>query len=302
MKNLKGYTFKTILECNMCEESTQTSKLLGKRLNQSQGWNPQKKTGITTTIVQCAICGLIFSNPQPIPFDFQDHYGIPPETYWKNEYFSLDTELFRYELQIVKRLLNDQKGIRSLDVGAGIGKCMIALANAGFESYGFEPSAPFYEKAISKMGLSPTRLKLCSIEDSEYPEEYFDFITFGAVLEHLYNPSEAITKAMKWLKKGGLIHIEVPSSNWFINKLINLTYSIRWMDYVGNLSPMHQPFHLYEFSLKSFLMHAKKNNYQIAHHEYFVCDTFMPKQVDFILKPYMRITKQGMQLSIWLRK
>ena len=65
---------------------------------------------------------------------------------------------------------------------------------------------------------------------------------------------------------------------------------------------MHPPFHLYEFHLDSFKQHAVKNNYEIAHYNYYVCETFMPKIADTILKPFMSKTNTGMQLCVWLRK
>lgn len=179
---------------------------------------------------------------------------------------------------------------------------MMALSKAGFDTYGFEPSKQFHEKAISKMGINPDKWKLGMIEEVEYPENHFDFISFGAVMEHLYDPSDSILKAMKWLKPNGIIHIEVPSSDWFIGKIINLFYKLKRTDYVGNLSPMHEPFHLHEFGLKSFQAHSEQHNYQLAFHEYYVCQTFMPKMADYILKSYMRWTNTGMQLCVWLRK
>ena len=45
-------------------------------------------------------------------------------------------------------------------------------------------------------------------------------------------------------------------------------------NYVTNLSPMHVPYHLYEFDLKSFELNAKKLGYEIAHFEYFVCNIY----------------------------
>jgi 2-polyprenyl-3-methyl-5-hydroxy-6-metoxy-1,4-benzoquinol methylase len=50
------------------------------------------------------------------------------------------------------------------------------------------------------MKIPPEKLQLGMIENIEYPKDNFDFITFGAVLEHLYDPSAAIKKAMNWLK------------------------------------------------------------------------------------------------------
>lgn len=286
----------------MCGSVSDSHKILGKRLNRSQGKTPKKKIGITTTIVKCSDCGLIYSNPQPVPFDLQDHYGVPPENYWKENYFLINEHYFHSEITTLKSLLDFKAGMKSLDIGAGLGKAMIALTKAGFDTYGFEPSNSFYERAVSKMGISTDKLKLGQIEEVEYPANTFDFISFGAVLEHLYDPSDSILKALNWLKPGGIIHIEIPSSDWLINRLINLFYKVNLTDYVGNLSPMHEPYHLYEFGLKSFQEHAKKNNYEVAFYQYYVCDTFMPKFADYFLKPFMKRTNTGMQLCVWLRK
>jgi 2-polyprenyl-3-methyl-5-hydroxy-6-metoxy-1,4-benzoquinol methylase len=296
------YTFKSISTCDMCGSDTSHHRILGKRLNQSQGKNPQKKTGLSTIIMRCNDCDLIFSNPQPIPENIQDHYGIPPENYWNEQYISSDTNYFSNEISTLKKLMPIQKGLKALDIGAGLGKCMIALEKVGFDAYGLEPSEPFYKKALEKKEINPEKLKLGMIEEVEYSEDEFDFITFGAVLEHLYSPSESIEKAMKWLKPNGIMHIEVPSSNWLISSFINRYYKLKGLDYVGNISPMHAPFHLYEFGLKSFEAHGKKNNYEIALSEYHVCTTYMPKIIDFFIIPYMKWTSKGMQLSVWLKK
>ena len=34
-------------------------------------------------------------------------------------------------------------GMKALDVGAGIGKGILSLSHAGFDTYGFEPSTSF---------------------------------------------------------------------------------------------------------------------------------------------------------------
>ncbi|MCE7863099.1 MAG: hypothetical protein DYG99_06100 [Bacteroidetes bacterium CHB5] len=65
---------------------------------------------------------------------------------------------------------------------------------------------------------------------------------------------------------------------------------------------MHEPFHLFEFSLKSFQLHSVVNQYKIVFHEYYVAQTFMPKVLDFVLVPIMRHTNKGMQLCVWLQK
>ena len=296
------YAFNDIDKCNMCESPTISHKILGRRLSKSQGKNPRKKKGITTTVCQCSNCGLIYANPLPIPFDIQDHYGIPPEEYWKEEYFELDDNYFKGEVQHLKELIDVKPGMKYLDIGAGLGKQMKVLEKHGFDVFGIEPSKPFYERAIERMGVPKDRLKLCAIEEAEFPEEHFDFISFGVVLEHIYDPSSAIKKALKWLKNDGLVHIEVPSSKWLTHRIINTYYKLRRMDYVGNISPMHEPFHLYEFALESFKRNAEILGYEIVLSEYYVCETHLPKKLDFLIKPIMNKTKTGMQLCVWLKK
>ena len=120
--------------------------------------------------------------------------------------------------------------------------------------------------------------------------------------KHVYDPTDSIKRALNWVKPGGLIYIQVPSSNWLIGRFINWYYKLTGHAYVGNLSPMHEPYHLFEFTLKSFEENAKKLNYEIASHLYLVAGSYMPKMVDKVVRPYMKSTDQGMQLEVILRK
>jgi ubiquinone/menaquinone biosynthesis C-methylase UbiE len=303
--NLKSrYYFREVPQCVMCGDASKNHKVLGQRLNQSQGFKPRAKTGVAVTVLKCSKCHLIYANPQPVPFDIQDHYGISAEDYWKPEYFQYDSGYFKQEIEQLKKLMDVKPGMKALDVGAGLGKCMISLTNAGFDAYGFEASESFHKMALEKMKIDPARLTRGVIETTNFEENYFDFITFGAVLEHLYDPAKSIEKAIKWLKPGGIIHIEIPSSVHLLAKLINLYYRMVGTNYVTNISPMHEPYHLYEFDLKSFKEHAKSSkNYTIKFHQYYVCSTApFPTITHSFLSWIMRRTNTGMQLAVWLQK
>lgn len=300
---MKRYYFKEVTNCGMCGDKSSNHKILGQRLNCSQGLNPKNKAGISVTIQKCSNCGLIYSNPQPIPFDIQDHYGVSPEIYWKPEYFQWSESYFFKQIKEAKKLLNFKDGMKALDIGAGMGKAMRSLENAGFNTYGLEPSIPFYEKAISIMGIKKDKLRLGSVETIDYEDNYFDFITFGAVFEHLYEPSVVLEKALKWLKPKGIVHIEVPSSKWLMPKFMNFYYKLIGTNYVTNLSPMHSPFHLYEFDLKSFQKLTFKREIVIEKYYYDVCSIYyVPKIFHPMLKYYMNKTNTGMQLTVYLRK
>ncbi len=299
----KNYNFLETTQCNMCQADAAKAHVLGVRLNGSQGKNPLAKTGIGVTVCKCSECGLNFPQPLPIPNNIMDHYGVPPESYWKKDYFVVDPGYFRKQIDDAKRLLSFTPGMSALDIGAGIGKAMIALEAAGFDCYGIEPSEPFRNKAIEQMGIAEERIELASIEEADFPESRFNFITFGAVLEHLYDPAGSIERAMRWLKPGGVLQIEVPSSDHLMPRFLNSYYRLRGTNYVTNLSPMHSPFHLYEFTKKSFSEHAKRAGYDIA---YTYVDVASIRHVPAFLKPALRLwmekTERGQQLTVWLRK
>ena len=228
---------------------------------------------------------------------------LPPSDYWKDDYFDESDDYFLDEIEKAKGLIEFKSGMRALDIGAGLGKCMRALEKHGFDVYGLEPSKTFWDAAVEKPDMNPDRLMQASVEDAEYEEEFFDFITFGAVVEHLQRPSSAIAHALKWLKPNGVMHIEVPSADYLMARLTNGLYKIRGLDFVTNISPMHPPYHLYEFGLESFQNNAQQNGYEIAAHEFFVCQIFhFPSVTHKPLKWLMRRNNSGMQLTVWLRR
>ena len=215
------YDFRPVAECDMC--GGQSFRMLGMRLSASQGLNPRAAQGIAVPVKQCRDCSLIFADPQPVPDDLSDHYGVPPESYWTPAAFNWSPDYFSREIETAQRLMGFRPGMTALDIGAGLGKAMRSLAVAGFDTWGIEPEAAFRDRAISGMGIDPDRLRLATVESAEFAPESFDFIAFGAVLEHVYRPSQAIDRAMRWLRPGGIIQAEVPSSRWLVARLSTST-------------------------------------------------------------------------------
>lgn len=289
------YDFSPVRHCNMCGGTRST--MLGMRLSASQGANPRKAEGIAIPVKRCRDCGLIYSDPLPIPENLSDHYGLPPEEYWSEEALTWTPDYFSRQIEAAKQLLSFVPKMRALDIGIGLGKGMRSLSAAGFDSWGIEPSAPFRSKAIELMGVDPDRIQLTEMEMAQFEPETFDFVTFGAVLEHLYDPKGAVERAMRWLKPGGVLHAEVPSSNHLIAKLVNFYFRIRGTNYVTHISPMHSPFHLYEFTLDSF------RDYVVARHWHDVCAIYhFPKLLHPPLRWWMARSNTGMQLTVYLRK
>ena len=300
----RKYTFIDIETCEMCRAPASEHRMMGMRLNRSQGRAPRYKPGIAVGVMKCRRCGLIFPNPLPIPANISDHYDLEPEQYWIPGYFEVDPTYFAGQVATAKRLVGYRPGMKALDVGAGLGKAMKALEAGGFDTYGIEASTSFRDFAISRMGIGPDRIRNAKVEEVEFGPE-FDFITFGAVLEHLYHPAEAIERALSWLAPGGVIQIEVPSTRALLAPLLNLYYRLAGTNYVTHISPMHAPFHLYEFALESFQAHGERAGYRIVEHEFHENGVYflpIPRIFHRPLSSWMRRTDRGMQLTVWLGK
>lgn len=286
----------------MCGAGKEKQKYLGMRLDRRQGLWPKKVAGVGVPIYRCGVCGLVYANPMPLPQSVEEHYDVAPEAYWTKEYFSEAEEYFSQQIatwcKLTKRSCESAK---ALDIGAGIGKAMRALQRAGFEVWGIEPSPSFRERAI-QMGVDPQRLLLTSVEEAEFPEGMFDFINFSAVVEHLADPSVALEKALRWLSPKGLMYVEVPSSSFLLARLVHVFYRLTGAPYVIHISPMHPPYHLYEFGLRSFLLHGERVGYQVVHHEYCPCGGYMPRWLIPLFNAVMRWTDTGMQLMVWLKR
>jgi SAM-dependent methyltransferase len=276
------------------------ARVLGRRLNGHQGLRPRRFIGVATTVAQCRTCGLIYANPRPVPEAVANHYDRLPEEYWQAGYFEDQADYCASQAHRFSALWDGNDIPRALDIGAGVGKAMAALERLGFDTFGIEPSAAFRGRAIAN-GVDPDRLQLAAVEDAQYEPGTFDFVSFASVLEHLHDPAAALTRALEWLAPGGLIHVEVPSAKWLLGRLLNLAHRGRGVDNVTNLSPMHPPYHLYEFTPCSFERHAQRASYEVVDHRFYPCHMFLPPLADALASRLMAATDTGMQLEVWLR-
>lgn len=302
-KNSRSYHFNYVQACNMCKAPADGSKILGIRLNTRQGLRPKSVIGLGVSVLQCSNCRLIYSSPQPIPHNIDDHYGVSPDDYWEPDYFSGEAHSMDYHVPIINRLMQIKPGAKSLDIGTGVGFSMLELEKMGFDSYGIEPSSSFVKYAIEKVGIKPEKIVVGMMEDGNFEKESFDFILIRVVLEHVYDPASCIEQAMTWLKPDGIMHIEVPSSNHLISKFFNLYFRLVGTNYVTNLSPAHAPYHLHEFSADSFRKHGERANYDVVFEEHYPAEVFFfPRFTHSFFKWVMRKTNTGMQLAVWLKK
>ena len=286
----------------MCHAPAAEAKILGRRLSTRQGVRPGRQLGITATVQRCRTCGLVFTNPQPLPGSVGQHYGSQPEAYWAADYLEHGgAPAAHYIDEFHARWRGDRRAV-TLDVGAGVGHTMVAFQQAGMDAWGIEPGVAFRQRALERPELRADRLIHAAVETADLHAAHFDFISMTAVLEHLADPAVALERAVGWLEPGGLMVATVPSSDWLVGRALNLVYRAQGFDYVTNVSPMHRPFHLVEFTRRSFAAHGLRAGYEIADSRVVVCDTYAPRGLRRIAHRVMERTGTGMILEVWLRK
>ncbi|KKI00362.1 hypothetical protein EO95_13890 [Methanosarcina sp. 1.H.T.1A.1] len=98
-----------------------------------------------------------------------------------------------------------------LEVGCGAGNTLMKIkeVNKAKEIYGVEINKESIQENIRNIN----KVAIGNVEqiDPQFPEELFDFIIFGDVLEHLINPEEVLKKYLKYLKKNGIIIASIPN-------------------------------------------------------------------------------------------
>jgi SAM-dependent methyltransferase len=146
--------------------------------------------------VECAACGSATTDPVPDAESLDAAYG---SWYWPDSgrRFSLvgDALLRRSRASMARRIDEAAPAGRILDVGAGEGTLIDALAARGRSAEGLERSS--------------THPRIRDLEISEVEGE-FAAVIFWHSLEHLAEPRRAVRDAAALLAPGGLLVIAVP--------------------------------------------------------------------------------------------
>ena len=101
------------------------------------------------------------------------------------------------------RWLRLRPGARVLDAGAGPGRLVRALRDAGYDARGIDPS----ERSVVRSAGLVERASIAEHADAD-----LDAVVLWHVLEHLDEPEAALRRSGEWLAAGGTLLVGVPNS------------------------------------------------------------------------------------------
>lgn len=208
-------------------------------------------------VVSCSSCGLVrlLGIPELVK-KLNDYYS---EQYAKDYYYintvtgndSLFESFLPVQADRVRRLRSYIKpSDRVLEIGSNVGYFLYSIKPLVAEVQGLElnKSAARYANEVKNIPTSSLPL-----EESDLPKGYYDHIFIFHVLEHTSNPIEFLTLLRKFLRPGGMIHIEVPN---FMDPLVNFYEVEEYRNF------FYQEPHLYYFTSKTLTMLCEAAQYR----------------------------------------
>jgi 2-polyprenyl-3-methyl-5-hydroxy-6-metoxy-1,4-benzoquinol methylase len=99
--------------------------------------------------------------------------------------------------------------LKVLDVGCACGASLLSIKNKfpASEPHGIELDPGSWNIASKLFPVTQGNVE----QDLDYPKEYFDYIIFGDVLEHLNQPEAVLVNMKRYLKPGGMILASIPN-------------------------------------------------------------------------------------------
>lgn len=191
-------------------------------------------------MVRCADrrCGLMWLDPMPNTEDLGSAYShyythtdndnFPPEWPGKQAYKAFLQRRFAYPYGVDSRLqywrarmlphrieelafrvmyLKRHVGGRLLEIGCGGGAMLELMANLGWSAEGVD----FDQKAVAVARSRGLEVRLGSVEQQGYADNYFDAVTTSHLIEHVPDPRALLLEIKRILKPGGKLVVVTPN-------------------------------------------------------------------------------------------
>jgi 2-polyprenyl-3-methyl-5-hydroxy-6-metoxy-1,4-benzoquinol methylase len=157
---------------------------------------------------------------------------------------------------------------RVLDIGCGYGYFLYACRRSGYDVHGLELSQWASHYASAKLQLP---ISIGTVEDVSFEANSFDVITMWNFLEHASDPRICLKKAHGWLRKDGVLVVDVP--NYLGTDAVKT-----WDTWQG----WDAPFHLYHFTPETLERLLMQSGFRPTKHKDYLSEYVKEKLNRFI--------------------
>jgi SAM-dependent methyltransferase len=156
-------------------------------------------------VVRCVACSHMQLERFPSDEELGDAYGeAASEDYVEEE--AGQRESARRGLDRIERHV--ARG-RLLDLGCWVGFLLAEARERGWETIGVEPSTFASAYARDRLGLD---VLTADLDTADLPENHYDAVVLGDVIEHLPRPAEALDRIAGLLAPGGVLSLALPNA------------------------------------------------------------------------------------------
>lgn len=195
---------------------------------------------------ECAACGIIFIHPQPTMEEIAQMYS---KEYFEGDfrcghagsYFDERTQSSLEDGELLNRIKTFKPNGKFLEIGCAGGAFLRAAQKSGYDVNGVEFSDVAARFAREKFGLD---VVTGDVTEANYPDNMFDVVFMGDVLEHLPNPVATCNEVFRIMAPDGLFVIECPmQTNTLFSRIGFFLYNVS-----GKKAAVHlPPYHLFEY-------------------------------------------------------
>ncbi len=196
--------------------------------------------------VECRECRIIFIHPQPTAEEITEMYS---KEYFEGDfrcghagsYFDESTLNNLADRTLIERIKQQKSSGGFLEVGCAGGAFLSAARDAGYHVKGVEYSSEAADFARKRFGLD---VKTGDLVSARFPDNSFEVVFMGDVLEHLPDPVATIGEINRVLNPTGILVIECPmQTNTIFSRVGFAGYSL-----LGRRTTVHlPPYHLFEY-------------------------------------------------------
>lgn len=200
--------------------------------------------GAYGTVVECAACGLVYTNPRPSAAALLSGYAENTDPDYESE---RDARCMNAYLSLALLRRHAPAG-RLLEIGSASGFFLNA-ARLSYQTVGVEPSVAARRHAQETLGLD---VPAATLESARFPDASFDVVAMIDVIEHLPDPLETLRRAARVLKPGGVVYLVTPD----IESLSARVLGSRWWGL--------RPAHIYYFSRRTMAALLEKAGFTVV--------------------------------------
>jgi 2-polyprenyl-3-methyl-5-hydroxy-6-metoxy-1,4-benzoquinol methylase len=167
------------------------------------------------TVVRCRACGLMRTNPRPIPDAIGAYYPADYGPYLSTQVTPGGSTALKWMRRIFRRIVETNatrlpsvRPGRALEIGSASGGFLQFLSDSGWSVEGIE----FSPEAAARAREAGFEVFAGRVEDAPDPVHRFDLLVGWMVVEHLHDPVTVLRKLRRWSSPDAWLVLSMPNA------------------------------------------------------------------------------------------